>query len=199
MEIWIYHYKVESELNQFRFFDLIDYEDCSSENLKRFFVNHIHDREYYEWETVLIGTPDLNLTKKLNQLKEIDLTNGLKVMIVNNKESFSNFCVNEFIEKINFKYDNLSIYEIHHEGQIAYGLKIHKLMTTKSIFVDIIERSFFEIPKSYCRFFKEDFLYCKKSDLEIMHSKLKEEYRDDFFKKIISEFVSGTSIIEVGY
>mgnify|MGYP000447818554 CR=1 FL=1 len=48
MEIWIYHYKVESELNQFRFFDLIDYEDCSSENLKRFFVNHIHDREYYE-------------------------------------------------------------------------------------------------------------------------------------------------------
>ncbi len=199
MEIWIYHYKVESELNQFRFFDLIDYEECSSEKLKRYFVNHIYDREYYEWKTILIGTPDLNLTKKLNQLKEIDLTSGLEVMIVNNKESFSNFCTNDFIEKINFKYDNLSIYEIHHEGQIAYGLKIHKLMTTKSIFVEIVERLYFEIPKSYSRYFKKNFLYCKKSDLEMMHSKLKEEYKDEFYNKIISEFVSGISILEVEY
>ena len=199
MDIWIYHYKIESELNKFRFFDIIDHEECSSENLKRFFVNHIHDREYYEWKTVLIGTPDLNLTKKLSQLKEIDLTNGLQVMIVNNKESFSNFCTNDFIEKINFKYDNLSIYEIHHEGQIAYGLKIHKLMTTKSIFVEIVERLYFEIPKSHSRYFKKNFLYCKKSDLEMMHSKLKEEYKDEFYNKIISEFVSGISILEVKY
>lgn len=60
-------------------------------------MNNLHDHEYYEWKTLLIGTLDLILAKKLSQLKEIDLTKGSEVIIVNYKELFSNFCVNEII------------------------------------------------------------------------------------------------------
>ena len=105
----------------------------------------------------------------------------------------------EFIQKINFKYDNLSIYEIHHEGQIAYVLEVYRQRHTKSINVEWINRINLEIPKSYLYIFKEYFLYCKKNDLEKMYSKLKEEYKDEFYDKIISEFVTGISIIQIEY
>ncbi len=199
MDIWINHYNVDSEVNQAQYFDLIEYEKYSSDNLKRCFTNHIKDREYYEWETLLIGVPDLSFAEKLHSIKKIDITNGLDVINVISREAFTNFCNNQFIEKCDFNYSKASIYEFLYENQVVYGLEFYKQKYSKSLFVDLIDTILVDIPKSYFRFFKEDFLYCKKSDLEIMHSKLKEEYKVEFYNKLISKFEPGISIIEVEY
>lgn len=197
MHICIDHYKVTSEINLEQYFDLEDYEDSSSLDLYRNYRNFISDREFYSWEKILIGTPNLDLTQKLHQIKEIDLSKGTDVVIVQNKEEFSNICINQIIDKIDFKYSKMSIYEIPYEGQIAYVLEVYRQMHTKSIYVEWIDRIHLEIPKSYLYIFKEYFLYCKKIELEKMYSKLKEEYKDEFFDKILSEFETGISIIQV--
>jgi hypothetical protein len=199
MDIWIDHYKVTSEVNFEHYFDLEDYTDSSSLDLYRSYRNHISEREFYSWEKILIGSPNLDLIQALHRMKEVDLSNGTDVIIVENKEEFSNFCINQFIDKIDFKYSKMSIYELPYEGQIAYVLEVYRQRHTKSINVEWINRINLEIPKSYLYIFKEYFLYCKKNDLEKMYSKLKEEYKDEFYDKIISEFVTGISIIQIEY
>ena len=151
------------------------------------------------WEKILIGATKLDLIQKLHRIKEVDLSKGTDVIIVQNKEEFSTYCINQFIDNINFKYFKMSIYEIPYESQIAYVLEVYRQRNTKSIYVERINRIHLEIPKSYLFIFKEYFLYCKKNDLEKMYSKLKEEYKDEFYDKIISEFVPEISIIKIEY
>lgn len=199
MDIWIDHYKVTSEINFDQYFDLEDYEESSSLDLYRSCRNYISDREFYSWEKILIGATKLDLIQKLHRIKEVDLSKGTDVIIVQNKEEFSTYCINQFIDNIDFKYSKMSIYEIPYEGQIAYVLEVYRQRHTKSVYVEWINRIHLEIPKSYLYIFKEYFLYCKKIDLEKMHSKLKEEYKDEFYDKIISEFIPGISIVQIEY
>ncbi len=199
MNIWINHYKATAEVNVEQYFDLQDYEDFASVDLYRNYRNFISDREFYSWEKILIGAPNLDLTQKLHRIKVIDLSKGINVIIVQNKEEFSNICINQFIDKIDFKYSKMSIYELPFEGQTAYILEAYRQRHTKSLYVEWINRIHLEIPKSYLYIFKEYFLYCKKIDLEKMQSKLKEEYKDEFYDKIISEFVPEISIIQIEY
>jgi hypothetical protein len=199
MNIWINHYKATAEVNVEQYFDLEDYEDSASVDLYRNYRNFISDREFYSWEKILIGAPNLDLTQKLHRIKVIDLSKGINVIIVQNKEEFSNICTNQIIDKIDFRYSKMSIYELDYEGQIVYVLEVYRQMHTKSIYVELINRINTDIPKSYLNIFKEYFLYCKKIDLVKMHSKLKEGYKDEFYDKTISEFVPETSIIQIEY
>ncbi len=199
MNIWINHYKATAEVNVEQYFDLQDYEDFASVDLYRNYRNFISDREFYSWEKILIGVPNLDLTQKLHRKKGIVLSKGTEVIIVQNKEEFSNICINQFIDKIDFKYSKMSIYELPFEGQTAYILEAYRQRHTKSLCVELIKRIHLDIPKSYLYIFKEYFLYCKKIDLEKMQSKLKEEYKDEFYDKIISEFVPEISIIQIEY
>ena len=199
MDIWINHYKATTEISFEQYFDIEEYNDFSSLDLKRNYANFISDREFYSWETVLIGTPDLSLTEKLHSINEIDITNGLDIIIVYNKESFTNYCKNEFIEKYKFKYTNISIYELLHEGQLVYCLEVFKQKFTKTIFVDLVNVVCVDIPKSYLNDFKENFLYGNKNDLENMYRKLREEFKVDFKSEIMTVFEPGISIIQIEY
>ena len=84
MDIWIDHYKVTSEINFEDYFDLEDYVGSSSVDLYRNYRNYISDREFYSWEKILIGVPNLDLSQKLHRKKEIDLSKGTDVIIVQN-------------------------------------------------------------------------------------------------------------------
>jgi hypothetical protein len=199
MNVWINHYKATSEINLEQYFDLEEYKDFSSIDLNIIFANLISDREFYSWETILIGTPDLTLTEKLHSINEIDITSGLDTIIVNSKEAFTDFCINEYIKKYDFKYSNMSIYELPYESKIAYGLEVYKQKSTQSIFVNLDNFLSVDIPKSHLNDFKENFLYVNKNDLEKMFRELSEEFKDDFRSLIIAEFEPGISIIQIEY
>jgi hypothetical protein len=207
MEIGIVHYNATKEIDYDSYFDLIEYENHSSLNLKKSFSQFISEREYFSWDCVLLGAPDLAIPERLHTLGEIDITNGLDVILTNNKEEFSDYCISSFLPNFKNRYSKTSIYGLPYDksnineypyfGKEIFCLELYRQHSCKTIYVERLEMLYLDVPDSYYNKFKDSYLFCKKNDLENMFKFMKLEFKNEFKRNILSQFEEGKSIVEV--